>query len=142
MARAGHGRVDLQRGGSAEEAGRCTAPTPAEAVERYRAAAEKGLLKILSKMGISTLSSYCGAQIFEALGLGREVIDAAFSGTTSPIGGVGFNELAEDVVARHAAAYSAALDGSGLPDFGRVRFRKEGEDRGGRRRSSWRCSRR
>ncbi len=81
-------------------------------------------------MGISTLSSYCGAQIFEALGLGREVIDAAFSGTTSPIGGVGFTELAEDVVARHAAAYEAALDGSGLPDFGRVRFRKEGEDHG------------
>jgi glutamate synthase (NADPH/NADH) large chain/glutamate synthase (ferredoxin) len=105
-------------------------PAPAEAIERYRAAAEKGLLKILSKMGISTLSSYCGAQIFEALGLGREVVDAAFSGTTSPIGGVGFSELAEDVVARHAAAYDAALDGSGLPDFGRVRYRKEGEDHG------------
>src|SRR2546423_4273145 len=48
---------------------------------KFRAAAEKGLLKILSKMGISTLSSYCGAQIFEALGLGAEVIDRCFTGT-------------------------------------------------------------
>jgi glutamate synthase (NADPH/NADH) large chain/glutamate synthase (ferredoxin) len=103
-------------------------PAPAEAVERYRASAEKGLLKILSKMGISTLSSYCGAQIFEALGLGREVIDAAFAGTVSPIGGVGFRELGEDIVARHAAAFGAPLEGGGLPDYGRVRFRKDGEE--------------
>src|SRR5438477_5618367 len=54
---------------------------------KFRAAAEKGLLKILSKMGISTLSSYCGAQIFEALGLGAEVIDRCFTGTVSTIGG-------------------------------------------------------
>src|SRR5207249_8160419 len=60
---------------------------------RFRAAAEAGLLKILSKMGISTLSSYCGAQIFEALGLGAEVIDRCFTGTVSTIGGVGFNEI-------------------------------------------------
>jgi hypothetical protein len=104
-------------------------PTPAQAVERYRSAAEKGLLKILSKMGISTLSSYCGAQIFEALGLGREVVEAAFAGTASPIGGVGFRELAEDILARQEGAFAAALEGSGgLPDFGRVRFRKEGVD--------------
>jgi len=102
-------------------------PAPAEAVERYRGAAEKGLLKILSKMGISTLSSYCGAQIFEALGLGREVVDVAFSGTMSPLGGVGFRELGEDVLARHESAF-APTDGSGVPDFGRVRFRKEGEE--------------
>src|SRR2546429_327792 len=55
---------------------------------KFRAAAEKGLLKILSKMGISTLSSYCGAQIFEALGLGAEVIERCFTGTVSTIGGV------------------------------------------------------
>src|SRR5438552_6493058 len=66
----------------------------------FRAAAEKGLLKILSKMGISTLSSYCGAQIFEALGLGAEVIDRCFTGTVSTIGGIGFAEIAEDVLAR------------------------------------------
>src|SRR3989441_13066338 len=56
---------------------------------RFRAAAEAGLLKILSKMGISTLSSYCGAQIFEALGLGAEGIDRCFTGTVSTIGGGG-----------------------------------------------------
>ncbi|HEX6106609.1 MAG TPA: glutamate synthase large subunit [Gemmatimonadales bacterium] len=106
-------------------------PTPVEARRRYRTAAEKGLLKILSKMGISTLSSYCGAQIFEVLGLGQEVIAACFAGTASPIGGIGFEELAEDVLARHRAAYAPAEGGSAsLPDHGRVRFRKEGEDHG------------
>src|SRR5207253_1360433 len=76
-----------------------------DARARFRAAAEAGLLKILSKMGISTLSSYCGAQIFEALGLGAEVIDRCFTGTVSTIGGIGFAEIAEDVLARHRAAY-------------------------------------
>ncbi len=103
-------------------------PTPEEARRRFRAAAEKGLLKILSKMGISTLSSYCGAQIFEALGLGAEVIEFCFAGTVSPIGGVGFEEIADDVLARHRAAFGAAEET--LPDYGRVRFRKEGEDHG------------
>ena len=106
-------------------------PTPAEARLRFRTAAEKGLLKILSKMGISTLSSYCGAQIFEALGLGAEIIDTCFAGTASPIGGIGFEEVADDVLLRHRAAYARAPEsGSALPDYGRVRFRKEGEDHG------------
>ena len=103
-------------------------PRPEEARRHFRAAAEKGLLKVLSKMGISTLSSYCGAQIFEALGLGAEVIELCFAGTASPIGGVGFEEIADDVIARHRAAFGAAE--SSLPDYGRVRFRKEGEDHG------------
>jgi glutamate synthase (ferredoxin) len=90
---------------------------------QYRTAAEKGLLKILSKMGISTLSSYCGAQIFEALGLGAEVIDRCFTGTVSTIGGIGFAEIAEDVLARRRAEQV-------LPDHGRVRFRRDGEDHG------------
>jgi glutamate synthase (NADPH/NADH) large chain/glutamate synthase (ferredoxin) len=109
-------------------------PSPAEARSRYRTAAEKGLLKILSKMGISTLSSYCGAQIFEVLGLGHEVIATCFDGTASPIGGIGFVEIAEDVLARHRAAYPAEAPerapSVSLPDHGRVRFRKEGEDHG------------
>ncbi|HJR17974.1 MAG TPA: glutamate synthase-related protein, partial [Gemmatimonadales bacterium] len=87
------------------------------------------LLKILSKMGISTLSSYCGAQIFEALGLGNEVIASCFAGTVSPLGGIGLVEIAEDVITRHSAAYTVAATPS-LPDYGRVRFRKEGEDHG------------
>ena len=81
-------------------------------------------------MGISTLSSYCGAQTFEALGLGNEVIISCFDGTASPIGGIGFEELAEDVLARHSAAYGTAREANSLPDYGRVRFRKEGEDHG------------
>src|SRR5436309_2222821 len=99
---------------------------------RFRAAAEQGLLKVLSKMGISTLSSYCGAQIFEALGLGAEVIDTCFPGTVSSIGGVGFAEIAEDVVARHQAAYGRNGDAAerALPDHGRVRYRRDGEDHG------------
>ncbi len=108
-----------------------TRPTPEEARQRFRTAAEKGLLKILSKMGISTLSSYCGAQTFEALGLGAEVIDACFAGTASPIGGIGFEEIADDVLAHHRAAYAPVAEpASALPDYGRVRFRKEGEDHG------------
>jgi glutamate synthase domain-containing protein 2/glutamate synthase domain-containing protein 1/glutamate synthase domain-containing protein 3 len=106
-------------------------PGPAEAQSRLRTALEKGLLKILSKMGISTLSSYCGAQIFEALGLGAEVIDRCFSGTVSPLGGVGFREIAEDVLARHRQAWPReGAPPHALPDHGRIRFRKDGEDHG------------
>src|SRR5438552_10489313 len=98
---------------------------------RFRAAAEAGLLKILSKMGISTLSSYCGAQIFEALGLGAEVIDRCFTGTVSTIGGIGFADIAEDVLARHRAAHpDVAAAEPVLPDHGRVRYRRDGEDHG------------
>src|SRR6185312_12360622 len=86
----------------------------------FRAAAEKGLLKILSKMGICTLRSYAGAQLFEALGLGAQVVDRCLTGTVSAIGGIGFAELAEDVLARHAAAYGLPVaEGDGLPDNGR-----------------------
>src|SRR6266446_4447164 len=102
-----------------------------DARARFRSAAEAGLRKILSKMGISTLSSYCGAQIFEALGLGAEVVDRCFSGTVSPIGGIGFTEIAEDVLARHRAAYPEAASAEPvLPDYGRVRYRRDGEDHG------------
>jgi len=91
--------------------------------EQYRGAAEKGLLKILSKMGISTLQSYVGAQIFEAIGLGQEVMDRCFTGTASIIGGIGFKEIAEDVLRRHQST-------GVLPDHGRVRYRRDGEDHG------------
>ncbi len=101
-----------------------------DARARFRAAAEAGLLKILSKMGISTLSSYCGAQIFEALGLGAEVIDRCFTGTVSTIGGIGFAEIAEDVLARHCVAYPETETAGVLPDHGRVRYRRDGEDHG------------
>ncbi|HEY0776782.1 MAG TPA: glutamate synthase large subunit [Gemmatirosa sp.] len=100
-------------------------PGAGEAQARVRAALEKGLLKILAKMGISTLVSYCGAQIFEAVGLGAEVMDRCFTGTVSPLGGIGFRELAEDALGWHAQAYAAGSDA--LPDHGRVRYRKESE---------------
>ena len=103
-------------------------PGPALAQSRYRAAVEKGLLKVLAKMGISTLSSYCGAQTFDALGLGADVIDRCFAGTASPLGGLSLRELSEDVLQRHRRAFTA--DGAPqaiLPDHGRVRFRKDGE---------------
>src|SRR2546422_1126084 len=103
-------------------------PIEEDARFRFRAAAEKGLLKIISKMGISTLSSYCGAQIFEALGLGAEVIDRCFTGTVSTIGGIGFAEIAEDVLARHRAAYpDVAAAEPGVPDHRRVGDRRDRE---------------
>lgn len=68
------------------------------AQENYRIAVENGLLKILSKIGISLLTSYCGAQIFEALGMGEEVINRSFKGTTSRIGGVTFEDIAKETV--------------------------------------------
>ena len=123
----GEAHEPSRRGREAEAPPR---PSPAEARLHYRTAAEKGLLKILSKMGISTLSSYCGAQIFEVLGLGHEVISTCFAGTASPLGGIGFEEVAEDVLARHRAAFPESGEGVALPDHGRVRFRKEGEDHG------------
>ncbi len=104
-------------------------PSAQEACRRYRTAAEKGLLKIMSKMGISVLPSYCGAQVFEVLGLGAEVIDRCFRDTTSALGGLGFEELGEDALARHRQAWSPEPSHS-VPDHGRIRFRKDGEDHG------------
>jgi glutamate synthase domain-containing protein 2/glutamate synthase domain-containing protein 1/glutamate synthase domain-containing protein 3 len=113
-----HGRDDGER----------ERPGPALAQSRLRASLEKGLLKILAKMGVSTLSSYCGSQMFEVLGLGGDVIDRCFAGTASPVGGIGLREIAEDVLARHRDAYAAdpGVEVT-LADHGRIRFRKEGE---------------
>src|SRR5437867_1714860 len=110
------------------EAVRAQAPEE-DARFRFRTAAEKGLLKIISKMGISTLSSYCGAQIFEALGLGAEVIDRCFTGTVSTIGGLGFTEIAEDVLARPRPAHPDVAAAEPVPpDHARVRYRLDGQD--------------
>jgi glutamate synthase (NADPH/NADH) large chain len=76
-----------------------------EAVHKYIKALGKGVLKVMSKMGVSTVSSYTGAQIFEALGLAQDVIDDYFTGTTSRLGGVGLDVLADEVAARHRQAY-------------------------------------
>src|SRR3954447_24013802 len=90
-----------------------------EAQTRLRAAMEGGVLKIMSKMGISTVDSYRGAQIFEGIGLGQEVVDACFTGTPSVIGGSGWQERGEDALARHGEAK--------LVDAGFYRARKRGE---------------
>ena len=79
--------------------------TSAEAERQVVKALGKGLLKVLSKMGISTLQSYCGAQIFEAVGLHPDLISAHFTGTASRIGGVGIDELAREALERHARGY-------------------------------------
>ncbi|MBI3980006.1 MAG: glutamate synthase large subunit [Chloroflexi bacterium] len=104
-------------------------PTAAEAVRRYVKAVDDGVLKICSKMGISTLAGYRGAQIFEAVGIGRAVVDRYFPGTPSRVGGVDLRPLATDVLWRHAQAFGDVRP-SRLPDFGFYRFRKEGEDHG------------
>jgi glutamate synthase (NADPH/NADH) large chain len=90
----------------------------------------KGLLKIMSKMGVSTVASYTGAQIFEAIGLGEQVVQTSFTGTTSRLGGVGFDVLAAEVARRHAHAFPAR----GLPAAhrrldtgGEYQWRREGE---------------
>ena len=74
-----------------------------DAVKRYIKALNKGVLKVMSKMGISTLQSYCGAQIFEAVGLDREFVDKYFTSTSSRLGGIGVKEISEEVRQRHAA---------------------------------------
>ncbi|MUL40780.1 glutamate synthase large subunit [Streptomonospora sp. PA3] len=99
-----------------------------DAVRNTVKAFGKGVLKIMSKMGVSTVSSYTGAQIFEALGLGPEVVDRCFTGTPSPLGGVGFDVLAEEVRMRHATAYAAnPADHRRLAVGGEYQWRREGE---------------
>src|SRR5439155_6062925 len=78
---------------------------PHTATKSYIKAAGKGVLKVMSKMGISTVASYCGAQVFEAIGLGHELVDEYFTGTVSRLGGIGLDELATEVAKRHEIAY-------------------------------------
>ena len=75
------------------------------ALKKYIKASGKGILKVMSKMGVSTVASYTGAQIFEAIGLGTELIDEYFTGTVSRLGGIGLDEIASEVASRHAVAY-------------------------------------
>jgi glutamate synthase (NADPH) large chain len=89
----------------------------------------KGVLKIMSKMGVSTVASYTGAQLFEAVGLGPEVIDGCFAGTSSPLGGVGFDELAAEIAHRHYRAYPTrgGRPHRRLETGGDYQWRREGE---------------
>ncbi|HYN92766.1 MAG TPA: glutamate synthase large subunit, partial [Pilimelia sp.] len=103
---------------------------PAKAVRNFLKALGKGVLKIMSKMGISTVSSYCGAQVFEAVGLDRRLIDRYFAGTSGAIGGAGLAEIHAEVAARHARAYPANPAERAhrkLDVGGEYQWRREGE---------------
>ncbi|HAJ57236.1 MAG TPA: glutamate synthase large subunit [Candidatus Omnitrophica bacterium] len=100
----------------------------AKALANYIKAIGKGLLKVFSKMGISTLQSYCGAQIFEAVGLSAEVIDAYFAGTTSRIGGIDLATLQKEVLLRHSQAFpQRQAQPLMLPVGGWYQYRRDGE---------------
>ncbi|MEE8314852.1 MAG: glutamate synthase large subunit [Myxococcota bacterium] len=99
-----------------------------QAVANYLKAIGKGLLKIFAKMGISTLASYRGAQIFEAVGVRQEVVDKYFSETASRIGGVGLGTIAEEARRRHARAYPTTVEREeGLDVGGHYQWRQMGE---------------
>jgi len=100
--------------------------TKEEAQRRATKGIAKGLLKTISKMGISTIPSYCGAQVFEAIGLARDLVDRHFTGTASRIGGIGIEALARDTLDRHARAYPGTPDGL-LPVTGLYAWRRDGE---------------
>ncbi|HEY9352754.1 MAG TPA: glutamate synthase large subunit [Nocardioides sp.] len=90
----------------------------------------KGVLKVMSKIGVSTVASYTGAQIFEAVGLSKEVVERYFTGTTSKLGGIGLDVIAEEVAKRHATAYprdGVANAHRALPIGGEYQWRREGE---------------
>jgi len=100
----------------------------AEAVYRYRKAIKKGVVKVMSKMGISTIQSYRGAQIFEAIGLNKAFIDKYFEKTASRIGGVGLEEIAAETLTHHARAYADREVGPDLlEEGGQYQWRREGE---------------
>ncbi len=101
-----------------------------KALRSYVKALGKGVLKVMSKMGISTIASYTGAQVFEALGLSQDLVDEYFTGTTSRLGGIGLEVVAAEVEARHRRAYPANPSERahrGLEVGGEYQWRREGE---------------
>ena len=107
-----------------------TGITPEKAVRNLIKSLGKGVLKVMSKMGISTIASYTGAQVFEAIGLSQEVVDEYFVGTTSRLGGVTLDVIAQETIARHHIAYppGGAVPGTKrLPIGGEYQWRREGE---------------
>ncbi len=99
-----------------------------KAVVNYRKACHKGIKKVMAKMGISTIQSYRGAQIFEALGIHEEVIERCFTGTASRIGGVGFKEIAQEVELTHSESFKkTGVFNPLLPSGGMHQWKKDGE---------------
>ena len=107
-----------------------TGITPEKAVKNLIKSLGKGVLKVMSKMGISTIASYTGAQVFEAIGLSQDVVDEYFVGTTSRLGGVSLDVIAQETIARHHIAYPPGGEVPGtkrLPIGGEYQWRREGE---------------
>jgi len=101
-----------------------------KARKNYIKASGKGVLKVMSKMGVSTVASYTGAQIFEAIGLSSELVDEFFTGTVSRLGGIGLNEIAIEAAARHSAAHPSRPEERShrkLELGGEYQWRREGE---------------
>jgi glutamate synthase domain-containing protein 2/glutamate synthase domain-containing protein 1/glutamate synthase domain-containing protein 3 len=99
-----------------------------DAVKGYDKAVYKGVVKVMAKMGISTIKSYCGAQIFEAVGLGQVLVDKYFTWTPSRVGGIGLDQIAREVQQQHARAFPTyPLNGHTLDVYGQYQYRKDGE---------------
>ncbi|WP_137144981.1 glutamate synthase large subunit [Mycolicibacterium sp. CR10] len=101
-----------------------------QAKANYVKAAGKGVLKVMSKMGISTLASYTGAQLFQAIGISQQVLDEYFTGLSCPVGGIDLDDIADDVAARHALAYLDRPDEWAHRELevgGEYQWRREGE---------------
>ncbi|WP_375480006.1 glutamate synthase large subunit [uncultured Jatrophihabitans sp.] len=101
-----------------------------QAIANYVKALSKGVLKVMSKMGISTIQSYIGAQVFEAFGLAKDIVEEYFGATSSKLGGVGLSTIAEEVAARHATAYPLVATSRAhrrLDIGGEYQWRREGE---------------
>src|SRR6185312_3860265 len=108
-----------------------TGVSPEKAVHNVIKGLGKGVLKVMSKMGISTVASYRGAQVFEAIGLSQDLVDEFFVGVTSQLGGIGLDVLATETAQRHATAYPA--DGlrtahRRLTTGGEYQWRRDGEE--------------
>ncbi|MDE0419942.1 MAG: glutamate synthase large subunit [Gammaproteobacteria bacterium] len=118
---------DARRNGYLAEADHVS--NDADVVEGYRKGVSKGMLKVMAKMGISTLQSYKGAQIFEAVGLAEDVVERCFKGTASRVKGVGFDVLAEEIQRRHAFGYPPrdVVSLPVLPNPGDFHWRRHGD---------------
>ena len=113
---------ELPRTASLRSRGQLNDVPVEDALENFRSALEAGLLKILSKMGISLLASYHGAQIFEAIGLGEGVMAKAFKGTPSRVGGLSFAEIAQEVAEWHTLAHPGEEEVTKMQNYGFIKF--------------------
>ncbi|AUJ24861.1 Glutamate synthase [NADPH] large chain [Virgibacillus dokdonensis] len=106
-----------------------TAFSAEKAIQTYNQSVTNGIIKVLSKMGISTIQSYCGAQIFEAIGINKDVIDNYFTHTASRLGGIGLDIIEQETRMRHERAFNPTRGGNSTLESGdEYQYRKDGED--------------